>query len=212
MIVWMPRGFADPVEAKLGKALSILSSEHRETVTCWWLAVRKHANTPNWDIASTATIHGTKGLLLVEAKAHAAEMKTDGKANKGRAENHMRIEAACREASAALNDTLPGWVLSVEKNYQLCNRFAWAWKLVALGVPVVLIYLGFLRAEEMRDQGLPLADGDQWDRLVRGYSRGIVPDTIWDEPIYVDGTPLHAKIHSLEVPLPKSAVRKLTSL
>ena len=48
---WMPRGFADPVEAKLGDALSLLSSEHREIVTCWWLVVREHANTPNWDIA-----------------------------------------------------------------------------------------------------------------------------------------------------------------
>jgi hypothetical protein len=197
----MPRGFDDPSEAKLGDAFSLLSSEHREAVTCWWLAVREHANTPNWEIASTTTIHGTKGLLLVEAKAHAAEMKTDGKANKGRVENHTRIEEACREASAALNSILPGWALSVERSYQLCNRFAWAWKLAALGVPVVLVYLGFLRAEEMRDQGLPLADADQWEHLVRGHSRGVAPSTIWDEPIYVNGTPLRAIIHSLETPL-----------
>jgi hypothetical protein len=59
---WMPRGFADPHEARLGEALSFLSSEQREAVTAWWLAVRQHANTPNWDIASTATIHGATGL------------------------------------------------------------------------------------------------------------------------------------------------------
>jgi hypothetical protein len=198
---WMPRGFADPAEAKLGEALSLLSSDRREAITCWWLAVREHANTPNWDIASTATINGTQGLVLVEAKAHEAEIKTDGKANKGRPENHARIEAACRDASAALNVILPGWALSVDRNYQLCNRFAWAWKLASLGVPVVLVYLGFLRTEEMRDQGLPLSDSDQWEHLVRGHSEGIVPATIWDAPIFVDGVPLHAKIHSVEMPL-----------
>ena len=28
----------------------------------------------------------------------------------------------------------------------MSNRFAWAWKLADLGVPVVLVYLGFFRA------------------------------------------------------------------
>jgi hypothetical protein len=104
----MPRGSAEPNEAKLGEALAFLSDGHREAITAWWLAVRKRANTPNWDIASTATINGKEGLLLVEAKAHAAEIKMEGKAAKGRAENHAQIEAAIREASAALNRVLPG--------------------------------------------------------------------------------------------------------
>ena len=37
----------------------------------------------------------------------------------------------------------------------MSNRFAWAWKLASSSVPVVLIYLGFLRADEMRDKGKP---------------------------------------------------------
>jgi hypothetical protein len=60
---WMPRGFAAPEEARLGDALPFLSSDHREAMTCWWLAVRERANTPNWDIASTATIDGAEGWL-----------------------------------------------------------------------------------------------------------------------------------------------------
>jgi hypothetical protein len=198
---WMPRGFAEPKEAKLGNALQFLSDEHREVMTGWWLAVREHANTPNWDIASTATIDGAEGLVLVEAKAHAAEIKIDGKAGEGRAENHARIDAACREASAALNCILPGWSLSVESHYQLCNRFAWAWRIASLGVPVVLVYLGFLRAEEMHDQGLPLADAKSWDRAVRDHCGGIVPAKVWDQAISIDGTPLHAMIRSMELPL-----------
>jgi hypothetical protein len=198
---WMPRGFSDRKEARLGEALALLSDEQREAITCWWLAVRERANTPNWDIASTATINEKKGLLLVEAKAHAAEIRPDGKTDEGRLENHERINAACREASATLNGIQAGWTLSTDANYQLCNRFAWGWKLASIGVPVMLVYLGFLRAEEMRDQGMPFADGEQWERLVRDHSRGIAPAAVWDRPILVDGTPLRAKIMSMEVPL-----------
>lgn len=35
----------------------------------------------------------------------------------------------------------------------MSNRFAWAWKLATMEVPVVLVYLGFLNATEMGDQG-----------------------------------------------------------
>ena len=42
-------------------------------------------------------------------------------------------------------------------HYSLCNRVAWAWKLAQLGVPVVWVYLGFLNATEMLDQGQPSA-------------------------------------------------------
>jgi hypothetical protein len=207
---WMPRGVAHPKEAKLGDALRFLSDDHRKAVTDWWLSARRGANTPNWDIASTATIDGKEGLVLVEAKAHAAELKadgkavglkTDGKAGEGTAKNHQHIDAACREASAALNDIVPGWNLSVAGHYQLCNRFAWAWRIAALGVPVVLVYLGFLRAAEMHDQGLPLADADSWERLLRAHSAGILPATAWDQPISIDGTPFRAVIRSMELPL-----------
>jgi hypothetical protein len=215
----MPRGIAHPKEAKLGDALSFLSDGHREAVTGWWLAVRKRANTPNWDMASTATIDGTEGLVLVEAKAHSAEIKIDGKPA-GRkpvpaedkaetrsvgarpdnsARNHERIAIACREASAALDDLLPGWALSIESRYQLCNRFAWTWKLASLGIPVILVYLGFLHAEEMRDQGLPLDSAENWDRLVRDHSHGIVPPLVWDRAISIQGTPVRAVIRSMDV-------------
>jgi hypothetical protein len=215
---WMPRGVVHPEEAKLGDSLSFLSNEHREAVIGWWLAVRKHANTPNWDIVSTATVDGIEGLVLVEAKAHSAEIKVAGKlagsketkAETGSAgagldnsaRNHVRIAGACREASDALERVLPGWALSIESHYQLCNRFAWTWKLASLGIPVILVYLGFLRAEEMRDQGLPFDSAENWERLVRDHSRGIVPPSAWDQVISIQGTPIRAVIFSMEISLP----------
>ncbi len=69
--------------------------------------------------------------------------------------NHAQIGRAISEASLGLKDTMDGWNLSRDSHYQLANRFAWAWKLASMGVPVVLVYLGFLGAAEM---GLRLSD------------------------------------------------------
>ena len=65
------------------------------------------------------------------------------------------------EADHALNGVLPGWSLSRDSHYQLANRFAWAWKLADMGLPTILIYLGFLNAAEMKDQGHHFIDHSQ---------------------------------------------------
>jgi hypothetical protein len=161
------------------------------------------ANTPNWDIASTATIGDREGLVLVEAKAHTNEIKADGKiwSATSNIENHFRIDACCREASTALNGIMLGWALSAESHYQLCNRFAWAWKLASLGIPVVLVYLGFLQASEMRDQGDPFETSNDWEILVRSHSRDLVPPAAWDQEVRVREIPLCALIRSVHVDL-----------
>ena len=59
-----------------------------------------------------------------------------------------------KEANAGLRKLPTGqWALSTRHHYQLSNRFAWSWKLAMLGVPVVLLYLGFLNAQDMQDDG-----------------------------------------------------------
>lgn len=202
---WMPQG--SPVlkangewdtmcaeEAKLGESIGFLSDDQREEVTSWWLAVRKGANTPNWDIASTCTIGNKDGLLLVEAKAHDAELKKDGKsldkdASDASIANHEQIGRAIGAASAGLNKAIAGWRnLSRDSHYQLANRFAWAWKLASMGVPVVLVYLGFLSAMEVNDRsrlGEPFVDCADWSRVVLEHSRNIVPERAWGRDIKV---------------------------
>lgn len=201
--VWMPRGFEDTTEARLGRAPGFLADEQRESVTSWWLARRGRANTPNWDIACTATIDSQEGLILVEAKAHPCELRTNGK-KPGTPDNHARIGAAIRQANEALNAILPGWSLSRDSHYQLANRLAWSWKIASLGVPVILVYLGFLRAEEMRDKGEPFADPDAWENFVKEWSRGIVPEAAWSGCLRVQGVPLWALLRSLELDLPEA--------
>jgi hypothetical protein len=59
------------------------------------------------------------------------------------------IHSTIQEAGLALSEqTGLTWALSRDWCYQMSNRFAWAWKLVELGKPVILIYLGFLAYDE----------------------------------------------------------------
>jgi hypothetical protein len=117
---------------------------------CWWLAdPRPTSATPSLDIASTCSITGRKGLLLVEAKAHKAELITEEAGKRfdkySSAANHDSIAHAIAEANEGLAlATKAEWHLSFTRCYQMSNRFAWSWKLCALGYPVVLVYLGFL--------------------------------------------------------------------
>lgn len=83
----------------------------------------------------------------------------------------------------------------------MSNRFAWAWKLTDLGVPVVLVYLGFLNAAEMDDHGKPFADADNWRRTVVEHSRGLFPSTAWEQRWQCGSAPLIPLIRSREVAL-----------
>jgi len=204
--VWLPRGFEDLNEARLDKTRGFLSEADREQVKDWWLKVIPGANTPNWDIASTCDIQGRDGLMLVEAKAHANELSREGKSQpegENRRANHEKIRTAIQEANAALSESLSGWGLSRDTHYQLSNRFAWAWKVASLGVPVLLVYLGFRNADEMCDLGKPFDSGHDWEAAVRTHSAGVVPDEAWGgNPLDINGTPLRALIRWEEIPLP----------
>lgn len=196
---WMPRGFLDPDEARLGETDMFLKPTVVASLTDWWLAVKPRANTPNWDLVATCTIEGKQGLILVEAKAHKSELNCGGKAKptseNGR-NNHEHIHAAIEEANSSLNTQGSGWALSRDTHYQLCNRFAWSWKLASLGIPVVLVYLGFLNADEMPD---PFPSADSWNDAVRAYSSGIIPDGAWESMLMVDKTPIYPIIRSLDL-------------
>lgn len=210
---WMPEGFYYTHEATLPEAERLLPADVRRELKRWWLAApTPTTQTPNWDIASTCTIEGKAGILLVEAKAHDEELikeevgkwPPDASASEDSHRNHLQIGDAIRDASATLSEStgLP-WSLSRDWNYQMSNRFAWAWKLADLGIPVVLVYLGFLRAAEMRDMGKPLDDAADWRSLVKNHSQALFPEAVWDQRWKCGGQPLIPLIRSLEIPLPE---------
>jgi hypothetical protein len=196
---WAPRGLREPSEARLGETPSFLTKADRDELTCWWLAEPARANTPNWDLVSTCRINDRSGLVLVEAKAHEDEF-ADDRCGATNPLNIKQIENALAEAAAAWNGLTPGFALSATSHYQLSNRFAFAWKLAAMRVPVVLVYLGFLRAHEMQqDNRVLLSSAAKWRDRVLTESAGTVPSAAWDRTFDVDGTPLTVLIRSAVV-------------
>jgi hypothetical protein len=191
---YMPDGFSNPEEARLGETLKFLTPNQREVLTDWWLAVREKANTPNWDIISTCTIGGRQGLLMVEAKAHVGELNPNDCCGSANEKNRNRIEKAIGQVNQGLGE---GWTLSIESHYQLSNRFAWAWKVASLGVPAVLVYLGFLNADEM---ARPFRSHGAWEACLLNYANGTVPRGVWNsDSLKVNDCPLIPLIRSAGV-------------
>lgn len=131
-------------------------------------------------------------MLLVEAKAHHGELSSSGKklpdprsVNSQR--NHEKIGNAIREASDALNTIHPGFALSRDRCYQLSNRFAWAWKVASLGVPVVLVYLGI---EDAPDWEHRFGSAASWEQTLAAHGRGIIPEDIWGKIIDTGPAPV----------------------
>jgi hypothetical protein len=164
----------------------------------WWLAVRKGARLPTWDIAAECVVAGRQGMLLVEAKAHDREPDESGKPDESNSRNHQRIVAAIAAAGDGLNRVMPGWRLSHDRHYQLCNRFAWAWKLALLGVPVILIFLGVLDAQEMASSRRRIFSSlDDWRTVLLNHAAGIIPEAVWGRSLDINGTPLVSLIRSV---------------
>ena len=211
---WMPLGFKDSGEAQLHDAPHLVDAIGRQALKSWWFAAPGGAQmTLNWDIASTCTIEGVedrKGLLLIEAKAHDTELIKEeaGRAMKAPVttnsrRNHERIGSCIRDASLALTgETKLPWALSRDWNYQMSNRFTWSWKLTEVGVPVILVYLGFLGSEEMRKPDTrPFADEAEWDALVRSHSEPLFPAEVWNRKWTLHGQAFIPLIRSIEQPL-----------
>jgi len=202
---WAPNGLSDPAEGKLGDTAPFLSSKQREEISNWWLAVRHAAtNTPNWDIISQATIGGREGLILVEAKAHDMELikeaggkPLDTNASQDSSSNHKGIGACIDEAIQSLSSASGlAWHLSRDSHYQMSNRFAWSWKVTTMGIPVVLVYLGFVNADEMKDRGIPFDNHEQWKQLIESQSQTLFPNAVWGKAWRVNGTELIPLIRS----------------
>jgi hypothetical protein len=167
--------------------------------------------TPNWDIASTCRIGRKDGLLLIEAKAHDKELIAEETGRKNikppvssaARRNHLRIGWWLQDASVALaGETKLSWALSRDWNYQMCNRFAWSWKLVQLGCPVILVYLGFLNADEMADRGKPFVTLAEWEDLVKSHSAPLFPAAVWNQGWQVHGQTFIPLIRTKQLVLP----------
>jgi len=185
--MWQPKGYLSPEEICLedGGDLFIPGTDCWGELADWWLAHRGGANKPNWDLVVACEIAGKPGLALVEAKAHERELDWGGKrlssgASSRSLENHERIGQAIAEASYALNKIVPGVNLSRDTHYQLANRLAYSWKIASMGIPVILVYLGFTGDEGIGNVGKPIKDHSHWKLVMREYMADVVPDNFID--------------------------------
>jgi len=198
---WVPCGSQNPNEAQLDKVEdAFLEIPIREQLAGWWLATPGR-ETPNWDLVCTCSLAGKKGLVLLEGKAHSKELQ-DKDVCGAKEPNRLQIAAALAAASDSLNKHWSGFNLSLERHYQLANRLAWSWKLASLGIPIVLIYLGFLGDEGMRDVGEPLRDHTHWNNLMRVYMQGVAPEAALERQIKCGDAEFWFLIRSLPVPPP----------
>jgi hypothetical protein len=205
-LVWQPKGHIEPEEA----CLEDCGERFMPGTTCWkdlaawWLAHRSGANKPNWDLVVACDIAGKPGLTLVEAKAHERELDWGGKrlrpaASANSVENHERIGKAIAEASVALSSIVPGVNITRDSHYQLANRLAYSWKLASMGIPVILVYLGFTGDEGIQDVGTPLRDHAHWETLMRTYTRGVLPDGFVERSLYCGKSHMRMLLRSMPV-------------
>ena len=145
------------------------------------------SNDPNWDFASSARLpDGRHGLVLIEAKAHVAEFSGEAKGKPpGNPENHERIGRAIEEAAEGLRQHWPSVAISRDRFYQFSNRVAFSWKLASLGIPTVLVYLGFTGDDGISDCGEPLRDHEHWARTVQDQVDPVFPPECWDREVVI---------------------------
>ena len=142
----------------------------------WWCPssqLNKGSRTPLWDLISTCTVLGRKGLLLVEAKTHEGELVW--KSHQARI-NHDHVRTAVANISHLLTTVSGAKVsLDVDNDYQLAVRVAWATFLASKGIPVALLYLGFTGDSTTPDF---LRDDAHWQRSMGAYMLGKLPLTL----------------------------------
>ena len=194
--VFMPRGADAPVEARLERfGPAWLESPVWNELQNWWLCHKAGATTPNWDIAVGCSIEGRPALVLVEAKANWPELGVAGKpqrvdASSRSMQNHDQIGAAIEEACVGWHAIDPGVRISRDSHYQLANRLAFTWKLASLGIPAVLLYLGFTGDVGIEDAGAQFKDDANWQQAFALYASGAVPLCLFDHRLEAGGTPL----------------------
>ncbi len=182
---WMPRSYREFDEARLEEfgPRCLESSDVWQELEKWWLKHPKGANTLNWDIALWCDLGGRPGLILVEAKAHKSELDKSGKALEANAslrsrENHEQITSAIAKACAGWKTISSEIDISIGSHYQLANRLAFTWKLAELGVPTVLIYLGFIGDRGMKD---PFETSTDWHEAFDEYSGPTRCKSVWGD-------------------------------
>jgi hypothetical protein len=128
--------------------------------------------------------------------------------------NHKRIGLAIAEACRALQRMDASTAISRDSHYQLGNRVAFAWKLASLGVPTVLVYLGFTGDTGIVDAGAPFTGAAHWRAAFANYASSAVPDALLERRLDCGAPPAWLIVRDrpvLEVSQPRPSNQPLTT-
>lgn len=131
---------------------------------------------------------------MPELSAAGKSLRADASAASN--ENHQHIGAAIADACGALRLVNQATAIGCETHYQLSNRVAFAWKLANLGVPTVLMYLGFIGDEGIADAGEPFRDDSHWHAVFLEYSQSVVPPHLFERRLDCGGAPAWLVVRS----------------
>ena len=158
----------------------------------WWLKYPgPSAITPMFDIISTCTIDGKKGILLVEGRVNTGELFYNGikkilsnlKTDNVMA-NQVSVAKAIKEANTGINKTVKGVELSTENCYHLSSRISEAWWLANKGIPVILLYVGFLNYEKLSYKKHKVFTTDaEWQDLFKKHTEKVGVDKLLEKSI-----------------------------
>lgn len=83
--------------------------------------------------------------------------------------HHDKIGDAISEARGALSNFCSNIAISREDHYQLSNRIAYTWRLASLGIPTILLYLGFTNDPAWISARDHFDSKQQWHDAIQGY-------------------------------------------
>jgi hypothetical protein len=210
-----PKSYDDCRESTLtNKKDSFLTRCQAQCVRDWWLFHKRGSKLPTWDLVIQAEdINKHPALVLVEAKARISELRSDGKKSSKRSQpeaqkrsddNDERIGKAISEAMSFLKHQNPKIHLCKYENYQFCNRIAFSWKLASMGIPVVLVYLGFLGDTGFTDR---IFTKERWTQSVREKTEKNFPFELWAEEIRCGAGSFWFLVESKKVLSPSQQLR-----
>lgn len=117
-------------------------------------------NPPNWDAVGWLHDENGKELILVEAKAHVEELKSDSKAGEV---SLQQIQAAFNEVKQELNVVNSGdWT---KRYYQYANRVAVLYFLNKINIRSHLVFVYFT-GDEMDGQYCPKSE-TEWEKALK---------------------------------------------
>jgi hypothetical protein len=83
--------------------------------------------------------------------------------------HHDEIGNAVSEARGALSNICANISISRDNHYQLSNRIAYTWKLASMGIPTIMLYIGFINDPAWISARDHFESKQQWNDAIQSY-------------------------------------------